>query len=132
MITANDTDTETEPQKITATQLTIVDRKGKPRIRMLVDEDGTAAVEFLDRDQRLRMALYLKEPDVDDEAYLLEEGSDNEAGLVVTGRLSKASIRLGISYDGLFGKRPHLEIVEGPGWGRRRHRFPSRPPGASD
>jgi len=132
MITGNDTDTATEPQKITASELTIVDRKGKPRIRMHVEEDGTAAVQFLDRDERLRMALYLKEHDVDDEAYLLDEGSDNEAGLVVTGRLSKASIRLGISYDGLFGKRPHLEITEGPGWGRKRHRFPPRPPGSSD
>lgn len=132
MTTVKDTDTATEPQKITANEITIVDRKGKPRIRMLVEDDGTAAVEFLDRDERLRMALYLKEPDVDDEDYLMEEGSDNDSGLLVTGRLSKASIRLGISDDGFFGRRARLEIAEGPGWGSRRHRFPSRPPNVSD
>lgn len=132
MTTAKDTDTVTEPQKITANELTIVDRKGKPRIRMLVEDDGTAAVEFLDRDQRLRMALYLKEPDLDDEDYLMEEGSDNDSGLLVTGRLSKASIRLGISDDGFFGRRARMEIAEGPGRGKTRHRFPSRPPNVSD
>ena len=132
MITAKDTDTATEPQKITASEITIVDRKGKPRIRMLVEEDGTAAVEFLDRDERLRMALYLKERDVDDEDYLLETGSDNDSGLLVTGRLSGAAIRLGISDDGFFGRRARLEIAEGPGWGKKRHRFPSLPPKISD
>lgn len=132
MITAKDTDTATEPQKITANEITIVDRKGKPRIRMLVEEDGTAAVEFLDRDERLRMALYLKERDVDDEDYLLETGSDNDSGLLVTGRLSGAAIRLGISDDAFFGKRARLEIAEGPQWGKRRHRFPSLPPNISD
>lgn len=132
MIAAKDTDTATEPQKITASEITIVDRKGNPRIRMLVEEDGTAAVEFLDRDKRLRMALYLKEPDVDGDDYLIEAGSDNDAGLLVTGRLSGASIRLGISNDGFFGRRPRLEIAEGPGWGKRRHRFPSLPPNVSD
>lgn len=124
--------TVTEPQKITANEITIVDRKGNPRIRMLVEEDGTAAVEFLDRDERLRMALYLKEPDVDDDDYLIEADSDNDAGLLVTGRLTGASIRLGISNDGFFGRRPRLEIAEGPGWGKRRHRFPSLPPNVSD
>jgi len=132
MITGNDTDTVTEPQKIIANELTIVDRKGKPRIRMVVEEDGTAAVKFLDGNERLRMALYLKEPNGDDETCLVEADADNDAGLLVTGRLSNASIRLGISNDGFFGRRPHIEIVEGPGWGSKRHRFPSRPPGVSD
>jgi hypothetical protein len=132
MITAKDTGTATEPQKITANEITIVDRKGKPRIRMLVEEDGTAAVEFLDRDERLRMALYLKERDVDDEDYLLETGSDNDSGLLVTGRLSGAAIRLGISDDAFFGKRARLEIAEGPRRGKRRHRFPALPPNISD
>jgi len=132
MTTSKDTNTATEPQKITANEITIVDRKGNPRIRMLVEEDGTAAVEFLDRDERLRMALYLKEPDVDDDDYLIEADSDNDAGLLVTGRLTGASIRLGISNDGFFGRRPRLEIAEGPGWGKRRHRFPSLPPNVSD
>ena len=132
MTTVKDIDTDTEPQKITANEITIVDRKGKPRIRMLVEEDGTAAVEFLDRTERLRMALYLKEVDVDDEDYLFEEGSDNDSGLMVTGRRSGAAIRLGISEDAFFGKRPRLEITEGPGWGKTRHRFPPRPPNGSD
>ena len=132
MTTTIDTDTVTEPQKITASEITIVDRKGKPRIRMLVEEDGTAAVEFLDRDERLRMALYLKEPDEDCDDYIIDSGSDNDLGLVLTGRLSKASIRLGISNDGFFGKRARLEITEGLGWGGRRHRFPSLPPNVSD
>lgn len=132
MTTATDTKAVTEPQKITASEITIVDRKGKPRIRMLVEEDGTAAVEFLDRNERLRMALYLKEHDADDEDGILEAGSDNDAGLVITGRLSKASIRLGISDDGFFGKRARLEITEGLGWGGRKHRFPSLPPNVSD
>lgn len=132
MISAKDSDTVTQPQKITANEITIVDRKGKPRIRMLVEEDGTAAVEFLDRDERLRMALYLKEPGVDDEDYVIEADSDNDSGLLVTGRLSGAAIRLGISGDGFFGRRPRLEIAEGPGWGKRRHRFPTLPPNVSD
>jgi len=132
MTWTGETDQNTEPERIVASELIIVDRKGKPRIRMLVEEDGTAAVEFLDRDERLRMALYLKEPDVDDEDYVIEAHSDNDSGLLVTGRLSGAAIRLGISDDRFFGRRPRLEIAEGPGWGKRRHRFPSLPPNVSD
>jgi len=123
---------ETNLQKITATEITIVDGKGKPRIRLAVEEDGTAAVKFLDGNERLCMALYLKEHDADDDDYPFEEGSDNDSGLVVTGRRSGAAIRLGISEDGLFGKRPRLEITEGVGYGRPRHRFPPRPPNSSD
>ena len=132
MTTAQGTDTATEPQRITANEITLVDRNGKPRIRMVVEDDGTAAVEFLDKHERLRMALYLKEPDLDNDDYVIEADSDNDAGLLVTGRLSGAAIRLGISHDGFFGKRARLEIAEGPGWGQRRHRFPTRPPNVSD
>ena len=126
------TNTATEPQKIIANEITLVDRNGKPRIRMAVEEDGTAAVKFLDGDQRLCMVLYLKEPDPDDEDYTFNEGSDNDAGLIVTGRRSGASIRVGISDDGLFGRRARLEIVEGQGWGKKRNRFPPLPPNVSD
>ena len=126
------TNTATEPQKIIANEITLVDRNGKPRIRMAVEDDGTAAVKFLDGDNRLRMVLYLKEPDADDEDYVFNEGSDNEAGLIVTGRRSGGSIRVGISDDGLVGKRARLEIVEGQGWGKKRHRFPELPPNVSD
>ena len=132
MTAPDEINSHSEPQKITASEITIVDRKGKPRIRMAVDTDGTAAVEFLDGNERLRMALYLKEYDIDDEDFLFEEGSDNDSGLLVTGRKSGATIRLGICEDGLFGKRPRLEITEGAGWGKTRHRVPPRPPGSSD
>jgi len=130
----NETDAQvaTEPQEITASKITIVDRMGKPRIRLLVDEDGAAAAQFLDGDGHLRMALYLKERNVDDEGYLMDAASDNEAGLLITGRLSGAAIKLGISDDAFFGKRPRLEVTEGTGWSKRRHRFPSLPPNVSD
>src|ERR1044071_2262605 len=121
-----------ETRKVVATEITIVDRNGKPRIRLHVDEDGAAAVKFFDRDEKLRMALYLKEPGFDDEDCLTETGSDNDSGLLVVGRRSGASVALGITEDGLFGKRPRLEIVEGTGWGKKRHRFPPRPPNVND
>jgi hypothetical protein len=132
MNTALDANTIGEAQKIIANEITLVDRNGKPRIRLVVEDDGTAAVKFLDGEERLRMALYLKEPNVEDDDYLFAEGSDNDAGLIVTGRGSGASIRLGISYDGLFGRRARLEVTEGPGYGRKRHRFPALPPNVGD
>lgn len=122
-----------ELQKIVASEITIVDSNGKPRMRLLVDEDNTAAVQFFDKTEQLRMALYLREPVGDDVDLLCDEpGSDNEAGLIVTARQSHAALRLGVLEDGLFGKRPHLEIVEGLGYSKRRHRFPPRPPNVSD
>jgi hypothetical protein len=125
-------DATSEAQTLTATEITLVDRNGKPRIRLGVDDDGTAAVKFFDRDEKLRMALYLKEPGLNDEDCLTETGSDNDSGLLVVGRRSGASVALGITEDGLFGKRPRLEIVEGTGWGKKRHRFPPRPPNVND
>lgn len=127
-----DSDTVTEPQTITARAINLVDRNGLLRISLTVEDDGTAAVKFLDRDQHLRMILYLKEPDSNDDACFLDEGSDNDAGLIVAGRQSGNSIRLGISDDGFFGKRARLEIVEGRSWGKGRHRFPALPPNVSD
>ena len=124
--------TALEPTTITANEISIVDRNGKPRIRMLVEDDGTAAVEFFDGENRLRMALYLKEPDPDDETAMFESASDNDAGLVVTGRQSGASIMIGITDDRLYGKRARLEILEGRAWGKGRHRFPTLPPSTSD
>lgn len=132
MNTAKDIDTAAEPQKITANEITLVDRHGKPRIHMSVEDDGTAAVKFLDGEEHLRMAIYLKEPNLDDEDLLTDSGSDNDAGLIVTGRQSRAMIRLGISGDGLYGKRARLEINEGSSWSKKRHRFPAIPPHLSD
>ena len=132
MIAVTEDSAAIEPQKIIASEITIVGSNGKPRIRMSVDDDGTAAVQFLDGEGRLRMALYLREPDPDDEDTFFESGSDNDSGLLVTGRQSGASIRLGISDDTLFGKRARLEIVEGRALGKRRHRFPVLPPHSSD
>ena len=132
MISVSDNSTATQPQRITASEIVIVDRDGKPRIRMSVDDDGTAAVKFLDREERLHMALYLTERNSDDEDYLFESGSDNDSGLLVAGRQSGATIRLGISDDGFFGKRARLEITEGRASVKRRHRFPVLPPRSSD
>ena len=136
MVEREDARAAVEPQRIVASEITLVDRRGRPRIRMVADEDGTAAVKFYDTDDQLRMALYLKEPEADDET----DGVDNadliiaecaEAGLIMTERFA-GSIRLGIYNDGLFGRRPHLEIAQGAGTTKRVHLFPSRPPYVDD
>ncbi|HSB11039.1 MAG TPA: hypothetical protein VLM38_16240 [Blastocatellia bacterium] len=114
----------TEPQEIIASEIKIVDRKGKLRMRLAVDEDGTAAVRFFDNGEQLRMALYPREPEDSDEQTLME---DREAGLVITERSPASVIRLAINDDGLLGKRPRLEIIEGVDIGRGRHRFPPLP-----
>ena len=119
----------TELPQIITREITIVDSRGKRRMRLAVDEDGTAAVKFFDRDEQLRMALYLKGPEEDAEELLME---DREAALIITEGASGRAVVLGITTDGLSGPRPRLEITEGAGFGRQRHRFPARPPTVDD
>jgi hypothetical protein len=114
--------TSTEPQKIVASEITIVDRDGKPRIRLLVEEDGSPAIHLIDKAEKLRVALYLK----DDEDW------DSEAGLLITNSNRAATIRLWVGHDALTERRASLDIVEGIGIGRRVHKFPARPRNASD
>ena len=122
-------DQETRPQRIIASGITIVDGRGRTRIRLGVDDDGTAAVKLFDQAEHLRAALFLKQRDDGDEDSHFEfEGG--ELGLLMVDRAG--SIRLTIDEDGLVGKRPRLEITEAPGSGRRRHRFPPRPPSVDD
>ena len=127
MSTATDTSTATEPQKIVASEITIVDRTGKPRIRLGVDEDGTAAVKFYNANEQLRMILYLKQPYDDDGVTMSEHG---EVGLIMIERSD--AIRLGIMEDGLFQRSPRLQIVQGVGGRKRFQVFPPRPPNVSD
>lgn len=102
-----------EPQSIVAREITIVDPEGKPRIRMQVEGDGTPVIKFLDQDEQLRMALYVKPA----------EGT----GLLITDPNHSATIRLEVGEDGLTGHHGRLEIAEGPTHPRKIHRFPPRP-----
>ena len=125
MTHANGADQQANPQRITARELTIVDRNGKPRMRLAVDDDGTAAVKFYDNNNQLRVALFLKQPQDDDEDSLFMS-EDGELGLLMVDRRS-GGIRLTIAEDGILGKRARLEISESLLDQRRTHRFPPRP-----
>ena len=130
MIHTNSADQEAEPQRITAREITIVDRHGKPRMRLGVDDDGTAAVNFYDNTDHLRVALFLKQPEDDDEDSLFMS-DDGELGLLMVDRRS-GGIRLTIAQDGILGKRARLEISESLLDKRRTHRFPPRPAVVND
>jgi hypothetical protein len=125
MTQPNGADLEADPQRITARELTIVDRHGRPRMRLGVDDDGTAAVKFYDNTDHLRVALFLKQPEDDDEDSLFMS-DDGELGLLMVDRRS-GGIRLTIAEDGILGKRARLEISESLLDKRRTHRFPPRP-----
>jgi len=125
MTHANGADQEADPQRITARELTIVDRHGRPRMRLAVDDDGTAAVKLYDNNDHLRVALFLKQPEDDDEDSLFMS-EDGELGLLMVDRRS-GGIRLTIAEDGILGKRARLEISESLLDKRRTHRFPPRP-----
>jgi hypothetical protein len=118
-----------QSQRIIASEITIVDRRGRPRIRLGVDEDGTAAVKLYDSGEQLRAALYLKQPEDDDEESLLVS-EYGELGLLLVDR-DAGVVRLAIGEDGLLGRRARIEVVESAG-GRRRHVFPPRPAVAVD
>jgi len=125
MTQPNGADQEAKPQRIIANEITIVDRHGKPRMRLGVDDDGTAAVKFYDNTDHLRVALFLKQPENDDEDSLFVS-EDGELGLLMVDRRS-GGIRLTIAEDGILGKRARLEISESLLDKRRTHRFPPRP-----
>jgi hypothetical protein len=125
MTYANGADQEAKPQRIIASEITIVDRSGRPRIRLAVDDDGTAAVKFYDSADHLRVALFLKQPENEDEDSLFMS-EDGELGLLMVDRRS-GGIRLTIAEDGILGKRARLEISESLLDKRRTHRFPPRP-----
>jgi hypothetical protein len=125
MTQPNGADQEAKPQRIIANEITIVDRHGKPRMRLGVDDDGTAAVKFYDNTDHLRVALFLKQPENDDEDSLFMS-EDGELGLLMVDRRS-GGIRLTIAEDGILGKRARLEISESLLDKRRTHRFPPRP-----
>ena len=76
MTQPNGADQEAKPQRIIANEITIVDRHGRPRMRLAVDDDGTAAVKFYDNGDHLRVALFLKQPENDDEdsLFMSEDG----------------------------------------------------------
>jgi len=123
-------DQEAKPQRIIASEITIVDRHGKPRMRLGVDDDGTAAVKFYDNTDHLRVALFLKQPEDDDEDSLFMS-DDGELGLLMVDRRA-GGIRLTIAEDGILGKRARLEISESLLDKRRTHRFPPRPAVTND
>jgi len=125
MTQPNGADQEAKPQRIIANEITIVDRHGKPRMRLGVDDDGTAAVKFYDNTDHLRVALFLRQPENDDEDSLFMS-EDGELGLLMVDRRS-GGIRLTIAEDGILGKRARLEISESLLDKRRTHRFPPRP-----
>jgi len=125
MTQPNGADQEAKPQRIIANEITIVDRHGRPRMRLGVDDDGTAAVKFYDNTDHLRVALFLKQPENDDEDSLFLS-EDGELGLLMVDRRS-GGIRLTIAEDGILGKRARLEISESLLDKRRTHRFPPRP-----
>jgi len=125
MTQPNGADQEAKPQRIIANEITIVDRHGRPRMRLGVDDDGTAAVKFYDNTDHLRVALFLKQPENDDEDSLFVS-EDGELGLLMVDRRS-GGIRLTIAEDGILGKRARLEISESLLDKRRTHRFPPRP-----
>jgi hypothetical protein len=125
MTQPNGADQEAKPQRIIANEITIVDRHGRPRMRLGVDDDGTAAVKFYDNTDHLRVALFLKQPENDDEDSLFMS-EDGELGLLMVDRRS-GGIRLTIAEDGILGKRARLEISESLLDKRRTHRFPPRP-----
>jgi hypothetical protein len=125
MTQPNGADQEAKPQRIIANEITIVDRHGRPRMRLGVDDDGTAAVKFYDNTDHLRVALFLRQPENDDEDSLFMS-EDGELGLLMVDRRS-GGIRLTIAEDGILGKRARLEISESLLDKRRTHRFPPRP-----
>ena len=129
MTSNNDTPRTPEPQQLTASEITIVDGRGRPRIRLGVGEDGLAAVKFYDNENQMRMTLYMRQPDDESEAVLL--GDITDMGLLIVDRHA-GTIRLGIGCDGFFGRTPHLEIAQGAGFSKRVHLFPPRPPLSED